>query len=169
MGDEVSRGIGGWVISVTTLGRGEREPHVAVFHAAFPKARDAIDAVARACGAPSSAIAIETHLSHTTLALMRLKQGELRMRKSLRRPRDISQLAKRIVDIATGGDSERELSQSKCPDAGNSGRRKVGASKKRRHVESMDKKAVDANEARPRGTGRPSPIASNNRESPHDV
>jgi hypothetical protein len=140
MGDEVSRGIGGWVISVTTRGSGERDPHVAIFHAAFPNARDAIDAVARACGAPSSAIAIEIHLSYATLALMRLKRGELRMRKSLRRPRDISQLAKRIVDIATGGGGERELFQSKCPDAGNSGRRRSRRIDEKRHVEIMAKK-----------------------------
>ena len=107
MTDKASNGIGGWVISVTTQGRGEREPNVAIFHVALSNASEAIAAVAQACGAPSSAVAIETHLSHATLALMRLKQGEMRMRKSLRRPRDINQLAKRIVDIAMGEDEDR--------------------------------------------------------------
>ena len=80
---------------------------MAIFHVALSNASEAIAAVAQACGAPSSAVAIETHLSHATLALMRLQQGEMRMRKSLRRPRDINQLAKRIVDIATGEDEDR--------------------------------------------------------------
>ena len=64
--------------------------------------------MAQACGAHSSAVVIETHLSRATLALMRLKQGDMRMRKSISRPRDINQLAKRIVDIATGEDEDRK-------------------------------------------------------------
>ena len=81
---------------------------MAFFHVALPNASEAIAAVAQACGAPSSTVAVETHLSHATLALMRLKQGEMRMRKSISRPRDINQLAKRIVDIAKGEEDDRK-------------------------------------------------------------
>jgi hypothetical protein len=143
MGDEVSRGIGGWVISVTTRGRGERDPHVAMFHVALAKANDAIDAVAQACGAPISTVAIEAPLSHTTLALMRLKQGELRMRKSLRRPRDINQLAKRIADIATDDCDGREFAEGESSAAVSLGPQggKVRASANKRHVALMAKRA----------------------------
>ena len=146
MGDEASRGIGGWVISVTTRGRGEREPNVAIFHVALAKASDAIEAVTQACGAPASTVAIETHLSHATLALMRLKRGELRMRKSLRHPRDINQLAKRIADIVTGGGDDREAAEGKSSATFSLGPQggKVRASTNERHVELVAKSAGDA-------------------------
>jgi hypothetical protein len=146
MGDEVSRGIGGWVISVTTRGRGERDHHVAMFHVALAKANDAIDAVAQACGAPISTVAIEAPLSHATLALMRLKQGELRMRKSLRRPRDINQLAKRIADMATDDGDGREFAEGESSAAVSLGPQggKVRAAATKRHVELMAKRTADA-------------------------
>ena len=46
---------------------------------------------------------------------MRLKQGEMRMRKSISRPRDINQLAKRIVDIAKGEEDDRKVAQPEPP------------------------------------------------------
>jgi hypothetical protein len=126
MTDKASRGVGGWVVSVTTLARDEREPHVTLFDVAIFEPSKAIEAVKLACGASSSAVAIKTHLSHGALALMRLKQGELRMRKGFKRPRDINQLAKRIVDIATGEEEDRQPTpeeEGKDPAAVSLGRR----------------------------------------------
>ena len=98
---KASRGIGGWVVGVTTWARGEDAPRVSLFDVAKPDPKDAIDAVRRATGAPADAVAIKTHLTKGTLTLMRIEPGRMRMRKSLKRPRNIHELTRRILDITT--------------------------------------------------------------------
>jgi hypothetical protein len=104
-----SRGIGGWVVGVTTWARSEDAPRVSLFDVAKPDRKDAIDAVRRACGAPADAVAIKNHLTKGALALMRIEPGHMRMRKSLKRPRDIHELTRRLRDMITpedeGGDA----------------------------------------------------------------
>jgi hypothetical protein len=94
--------IGGWVVSVTTWVQGEDLPRISLFDVAEPDAEDAIDAVRRASGAPAAAVAIKTHLTTAALALMRIRRGQMRMRKSFKRPRDIQQLRQRLLEIAVG-------------------------------------------------------------------
>jgi hypothetical protein len=99
---KASRGIGGWLVTVTTWARGEDAPRVSLFDVAKPDPKDAIDAVRRACGAPADAVAVKTHLSKGALALMRIEPGHVRMRKSHKPPRNIQELARRIVRIDQG-------------------------------------------------------------------
>jgi hypothetical protein len=101
---KASRGIGGWLVTVTTWARGEDAPRVSLFDVAKPDPKDAIDAVRRACGAPADAVAVKTHLSKGALALMRIEPGHVRMRKSHKRPRDIRELTRRIRGIDQGQD-----------------------------------------------------------------
>ena len=99
MAVKASRGIGGWVVSVTTWARGEDAPRVSLFNVAKPDPKAAMDAVRRACGAPADAVAIKSHLTKGALALMRMEPGHMRMRKSLKRPRDIHELTRRIREM----------------------------------------------------------------------
>jgi hypothetical protein len=101
---KASRGIGGWLVAVTTWARGEDAPRVSLFNVARPDPKDAMEAVRRACGAPANAVAIKTHLTKGALALMRLEPGRMRMRKSLKRPRDIHELTRRIREMDTSED-----------------------------------------------------------------
>ena len=94
-------------MSVTTWARDEDTPRVSLFDVAKPDPKDAINAIRRACGAPAKMVAIKTHLTTGALALMRVKQGELRMRKSFKQPRNINQLTQRILDIGTSEDEDR--------------------------------------------------------------
>jgi hypothetical protein len=109
---KASRGIGGWVVGVTTWAHGEDAPRVSLFDVAKPDPKDAIDAVRRACGAPADAIAIKTHLTKGALALMRIEPGRMRMRKSLKRPRDIHELTRRIRDITTRKEESRSAPEA---------------------------------------------------------
>ena len=106
-----SRGIGGWVVGVTTWARGEDAPRVSLFDVAKPDPKDAIDAVRRACGAPADDVAIKTYLTKGALALMRIEQGRIRMRKSLKRPRDIHELTRRILDTTRWDDESQTLTE----------------------------------------------------------
>ena len=101
---KASRGIGGWLVTVTTWARGEDAPRVSLFDVAKSDPDDAIDAVRRACGAPADAVAIKAHVTKGALALMRLEPGHMRMRKSLKRPRDIHELTRRIREMDTSED-----------------------------------------------------------------
>jgi hypothetical protein len=71
---------------------------------AKPDPKDAVDVVQRACGALKGAVAIKTHLTKGALTLMRIEPGRMRMRKSLKRPRDIDELTQRIREMDTSGD-----------------------------------------------------------------
>jgi hypothetical protein len=104
MSVKASRGIGGWLVTVTTWARGEDAPRVSLFDVAKPDPKDAMDAVRRACGAPADAVAIKSHLTKGALALMRIEPGHMRMRKSLKRPRDIHELTQRIREMDTSED-----------------------------------------------------------------
>jgi hypothetical protein len=104
MSVKASRGIGGWLVTVTTWARGEDAPRVSLFDVAKPDPKDAMDAVRRACGAPADAVAIKNHLTKGALALMRIEPGHMRMRKSLKRPRDIHELTQRIREMDTSED-----------------------------------------------------------------
>ena len=104
MSVKASRGIGGWLVAVTTWVRGEDAPRVSLFDVAKPDPKDAMNAVRRACGAPAGAVAIKSHLTKGALALMRIEPGRMRMRKSLKRPRDIHELTRRIREMDTGED-----------------------------------------------------------------
>jgi hypothetical protein len=101
---KASRGIGGWLVAVTTWARGEDAPRVSLFDVAKPDPKDAIEAVRRACGAPADAVTIKTHATKGALALMRIEPGHMRMRKSLKRPRDIHELTQRIREMDTSED-----------------------------------------------------------------
>jgi hypothetical protein len=104
MSVKASRAIGGWLVAVTTWVRGEDAPRVSLFDVAKPDPKDAMDAVRRACGAPADAVAIKSHLTKGAVALMRIEPGRMRMRKSLKRPRDIHELTRRIREMDTGED-----------------------------------------------------------------
>jgi hypothetical protein len=101
---KASRAIGGWLVAVTTWARGDDTPRVSLFDVAKPDLKDAMDAVRRACGAPADAVAIKMHLTKGAFALMRIEPGQLRMRKSLKRPRDIHDLTRRIRQMDTSED-----------------------------------------------------------------
>jgi hypothetical protein len=94
-------------VTVTTWARDEDAPRVSFFDVAKPDPKDAIDAVRRACGAPAETVAIKSHLSKGALALMRIEQGHVRMRKSIKRPRDMHELTRRIREMETGDDEGR--------------------------------------------------------------
>lgn len=99
MTKRASRGVVGWVVSVTTWVGGEDRPRVSVFDVAKADPKEAIDAVRRACGASAEMVAIKTHLTSSPLALMRMGPGDLRMRKSHKSPRNIAELRERILRI----------------------------------------------------------------------
>ena len=101
---KASRGIGGWLVAVTTWARGEDAPGVSLFHVAKPDPKDAIAAVRRACGAPADAVAVKAHVTKGALALMRIEPGHVRMRKSNTPPRDIHDLTRRIREMDTSED-----------------------------------------------------------------
>jgi hypothetical protein len=109
---KASRGIGGWLVAVTTWARGEDAPRVSLFNVARPDPKDAMDAVQRACGAPADAVAVKAHLTKGALALMRIEPGHMRMRKSLKRPRDIHELTRRIRDITTRKEESRSAPEA---------------------------------------------------------
>ena len=115
--------IGGWVVSVTTRAGGEKVPPVSLFDVAEPDPKDAMNAVCRACGAPAAAVAIKTHLTTAALALMRVQRGQLRMRKSFKRPRDIHQLRQRLVEMAVDENVGHVTTQTNEPSARVEGRR----------------------------------------------
>ena len=100
MTDKITRGIGGWVVFVTTWARGEDASRVSVFDVAEADSKVAAEVVIRASGAPATAVTVKTHLTTAALILMRVKAGEMRMRKSFKPPRDIKQLVERIAKIA---------------------------------------------------------------------
>ena len=52
---------------------------------------------------------------HGRPALMRVEQGEIRMRKSFKRPRDIHQLTRRILDIAPCENEGRDPTEANDP------------------------------------------------------
>lgn len=109
-----SRGIGGWVVGVTTWAHGEDAPRVSLFDVAKPDPKDALDAVRRACGAPADAVAIKSHLTKGALALMRIQHGHIRLRKSFKgRPRDIQELTRRIRDIIKRKEESRGAPEAK--------------------------------------------------------
>ena len=102
-------------MTVTTWAGGEDGPRVSLFDVAEPDPKDAVDAVRRTSGAPAAAVAIKTHLATAALALMRVERGQMRMRKSFKRPRDIDQLRQRILDIAMSEDEGRNPTEANDP------------------------------------------------------
>lgn len=113
MKPKASRGIAGWVVSVTTLARGEDAPRVSLFDVAMVDPKEAIEAVQRACGALASMVAIKTHLTSAPLALMRIEPGKWRMRKSNKPPRDMAQLIQRIRRIEASEDTDSDVRKLK--------------------------------------------------------
>lgn len=110
---KASRGIGGWVVGITTWARGEDAPRLSLFDVAKPDPKDAVELVQRACGAPKGAVAIQSHLTKGALALMRIEPGKWRMRKSHKPPRNMAQLIQRIRAMEASEDQHSDAAERK--------------------------------------------------------